>query len=254
MATDEVLTSLCQEESRVPTLRLYTWFPSAVSIGYFQSISSAVNISKCREAGIDVVRRPTGGRAVLHDQEITYSICGSSQECPKLGNSVGETYRQVSLAFLEALKVLGIKAEWTRSIPKLGKGETYKPCFVSSSRFEIVVENKKLIGSAQRRFGQVFLQHGSIPLKENRKSLAFFLPESRDADRIDSLLKDHSVSIEELLGRRIDIHGIVKAIKLGFERHFKIEFKEDSLSGNELDEIQRLEDRKYAKACWNLSK
>lgn len=246
---------MCQEESHIPTLRLYTWSPSAVSIGYFQKINSATDINKCEEAGIDVVRRPTGGRAVLHDQEITYSVCASSQNFPQLGNSIGETYKQISLAFLEALKILGIKGEWARSIPKLKKGEIYyKPCFVSSSRFEICVENKKLIGSAQRRFGQVFLQHGSIPLKKNRKSLAYLLPKNKDINKIDNLLKNQSTSIEEFLGCEIEVRKIAEAVKCGFEKYFKIKFRDDDLSEKELYKIKELQERKYTKDSWNLSK
>jgi lipoate-protein ligase A len=246
MATDEVLTYLCQKENRIPTLRLYTWSPPAVSLGYFQKVNSAIDIDKCKKFGIDVVRRPTGGRAVLHQDELTYSICASIENFPELGSSVSQTYQQISLAFLQVLKILGIKGEWVKKVSQQKKEKISEPCFVSSSRYEINIDNKKLIGSAQRRFGKVFLQHGSIPLKRNKISLAYFLPQKGEGvDRMEKSLTRHSTSIQELLNQEIEIHNIIGAVKLGFKKYFKIELVEQNLTDKELDRIGKLIQEKY---------
>lgn len=240
MATDEVLTNLCQEENCIPTLRLYTWSPPAVSLGYFQKIESTIDMDECKRSGIDVVRRPTGGRAVLHQDELTYSICGSSNNFPELGTTVSQTYERISLALLETLRILGIKGEWVRSLPRQKKEKISEPCFMSSSKYEITVDNKKLIGSAQRRFGKVFLQHGSIPLKRNKRSLAHFLPQRKSVDATDKLLATRSTTIEELLNREVKIESIIEAIKSGLKKYFEIEFKEQNLTDDELDRIGKL--------------
>ncbi len=253
MATDEVLTRLCQEENRVPTLRLYTWSPWAASIGYFQKMNSTLDVDKCKKSGLDIVRRPTGGRAVLHQDEITYSICASNQNFPQLGNSVDQTYRQISFAFLEVLKALGIKAQWTKSARSQRKEEILKPCFVSSSKYEVTIDNRKLIGSAQRRFGNVLLQHGSIPLRRNMTSLALFLPQEEDKNRIiEEQLQKQSTDLEELLGRETKMDEITEAIGFGFRKHFKIGFVQEELSFEELLTIERLRKGKYSKNWWNL--
>lgn len=245
MATDEVLTHLCQNENRIPTLRLYTWSPPAVSLGYFQKIESTVDMDECRKSGIDVVRRPTGGRAILHQDELTYSVCGSSENFPELGATISQTYERISLALLGALRILGIKGEWVKSFLRQRKEKISEPCFVSSSKYEITVDNKKLIGSAQRRFGKVFLQHGSIPLKRNERSLAHFLPQRKSVDAIDNLLTTRSTTVEELLNRKVEIESIIEAVKSGFKEYFEIEFIEENLTGDELDRIRKLISEKY---------
>ena len=252
MATDEVLTSLCQKGNRIPTLRLYSWSPPAVSIGYFQKIDSTVNVNKCKKFGVDVVRRLTGGRAVLHQDELTYSVCASVENFPELGNSVNQTYQEISLAFLEVLKVLGVKGEWVKSTPRQKKEKSCEPCFVSSSKYEINISSKKLIGSAQRRFGKVFLQHGSIPLKASIKSLACFLPQKEDADKIEKLLHQQSSNIQELSNQKIELEDMVKAVKYGLKEYFKIEFVEQDLSDEELDRIEKLAQDRYSKNWWNF--
>ena len=252
MAADEILTSLCHKEDHIPTLRLYTWSPPAISIGYFQKANSTIDTDKCKRAGTDVVRRLTGGRAILHQDEITYSICASSEKFPELGDSVRQTYKQISLAFLEVLKILGIKGEWVRSTPKPKKNTMSKPCFVSSSKYEININDKKLIGSAQRRFDKVFLQHGSIPLARNKRSLAYFLPHNEDVNKTDKLLRKQSTSIQELLKQDVNLQRIIEVIKTGFSEYFKVRFQEQGLSNEELCRVEELIQEKYSKDWWNL--
>ncbi len=153
---EEVATGECP-----PTLRLYRWFPPAVSLGYFQDENEVVNLAACREAGVDVVRRPTGGRAVLHNQELTYSIIVPEVHPFINKGGVMDAYRAISRGIVTAFNLLGILAAVTpeeESRAGLAPGS----CFDSSTAYEIQVDGKKVVGSAQLRRNGIILQHGAI--------------------------------------------------------------------------------------------
>ncbi|MFQ6003556.1 MAG: biotin/lipoate A/B protein ligase family protein, partial [Candidatus Zixiibacteriota bacterium] len=114
MALDEAILQSCQGGDAIPTFRLYLWSPPGVSIGYFQSFEKTVDFNRCKERNIQVVRRLTGGRAVLHENEITYSICASVEKYPELGEDINQTYQKISFALLESLRSLEISAEWVK--------------------------------------------------------------------------------------------------------------------------------------------
>lgn len=263
MAVDEALLCSVQKGSP-PVLRLYEWVPAAVSIGYFQAIEKTVDAAKCAKAGVRIVRRITGGRAVLHDKELTYSFSGSSGIFPELGNSVSETYKQISKGLLSSLSILGIEAQWIRPPGgKMRKGNVSggkggkpfpktvfnQPCFSSISRYEICYQGSKLIGSAQRRFGQACLQHGSILLEKGELRLTDFLP--TDSLTGEVIIKENSTNLEEIAGGKIEIADLVKSVQLGFSRHFEKDFEEDSLTSEELSNARRLMTEKYSNDCWN---
>ena len=165
MAVDEELLARAQAGETTSTLRLYTWQPPAVSIGRFQKIETAVDIEACRQRGIDIVRRITGGRAVLHHQELTYSIIARTDD-PLFPTNVHGTYKIIAAGLLQGLRNLGIPAEMVSRSGRyaaLVKKDSKDPaCFSSPSWYEILVHNRKIIGSAQRRLSGAFLQHGSI--------------------------------------------------------------------------------------------
>ncbi len=147
-----------------PTLRLYRWSPPAVSLGYFQDEYGVVDMEACRDAGIDVVRRPTGGRAVLHDQELTYSIVVPEAHPFINKGGVIDAYRSISRGIVTAFNLLGIVASLTpeeHSRAGLAPGS----CFDSSTAYEIQVDGKKVVGSAQLRRDGIVLQHGAILFK-----------------------------------------------------------------------------------------
>ena len=115
MAVDEMLFIRCQEKRNFPpTLRIYDWSEPAVSIGYFQDIREAINVQKARQDGLKIVRRITGGRAVLHYGELTYAVVANGSRHPELGTNLRSTYRQISLALARGLEQLGIRAEYKR--------------------------------------------------------------------------------------------------------------------------------------------
>ncbi len=145
-----------------PTLRLYSWNTPTISVGYRQKPEDFKKFS------LPVVRRLTGGRAVLHDLELTYSVTVPSTD-PLYECGISGAYAAISKCIVEALKEVGVEAagfvapEWEeREARRSGRGARSEACFLSSSRYEVVVDGKKMVGSAQRRFAGGFLQHGSI--------------------------------------------------------------------------------------------
>lgn len=177
--------------------RFYAWYPFAVTLGYNQDIGG-IDIEKCRQAGIDVVRRPTGGRAVFHADEFTYSFFTESPA----GNA--EIYRMVHEVIMLALQGLGIKASFCRSTLPQAKSGGPPPvsCFTASARYELQVEGRKLVGSAQRRSRSVLLQHGSLPLSVRHRELSRLIacPGSEDFEAVRDEMERKTVSLEEILG------------------------------------------------------
>ncbi len=144
-----------------PTLRLYQWSPPAVSLGYFQDANEVVDLEKCRQMGVDVVRRPTGGRVVLHAEELTYSIIVPEVHPFIARGGVIDAYRSISRGILTAFNLLGITASLA---PEAKNQATLAPgsCFDTPSAYEIQINGKKVVGSAQLRRDGIVLQHGSI--------------------------------------------------------------------------------------------
>jgi lipoate-protein ligase A len=264
MALDEALLLSSRKGDSPPVLRLYLWNPPAVSIGYFQSAERTVDFEKCKIRGIQVVRRITGGRAVLHQNEITYSVCASGDHFTQLGENTIQTYRRLSLALLEALLVLGINGEWVK--PSRGKGSSSchatfsTPCFVSHSRYEITVDGKKLIGSAQRRFSHrsdkgkkdSFIQHGSILTGNGKHDLADLLPDESPKKEVKLNLDEKATNVERILKRRVKPKEMVSALKSGFEKVFACQMEESDISEEELKVTLSLKEQKYVSEKWNL--
>ena len=171
MAVDEDLLRRAAQGAAPPTLRFYTWDPPAVSLGRFQHIETAVRTAACRRHGIDIVKRVTGGRAVLHHRELTYSVVARTDNALFPPDVLG-TYRIIAGALIAGLHALGINAEMVsrsgRHASLVKKGSRDPSCFASPSWYEILVAGKKIIGSAQRRIPGAFLQHGSILLDYDR--------------------------------------------------------------------------------------
>ena len=178
--------------------RFYAWEPFAITLGYNQA-SSGIDAEKCRQAGVDVVRRPTGGRAVFHADEFTYSFFSDSSE----QNS--EIYRMVHEIIRRALEPLGIYAEFCRSTLQRSQGAQNAAsvsCFTASAKYELQVQGRKLVGSAQRKTRNVLLQHGSLPLSGRHKELCGFINFSDENEQaeISEDLERKTISLEEILG------------------------------------------------------
>ena len=220
MAIDEELLRDAARPGALPVLRFYTWSPPAVSLGRFQDAERAVNAEACRMHGFDIVRRITGGRAVLHRDELTYCIV-SSIDHGLFPNDVLGTYKVIAAGLLAGLRNLDIAAEMvSRSGRHAGlvKSGTQEPaCFSSPSWYEILVKGRKIIGSAQRRVGRAFLQHGSI--------LIGYDPELESEAIPGGGMKDAVTCIRMELGRETGPEEVSRAFLEGFSLALDIDFQ-----------------------------
>jgi lipoate-protein ligase A len=220
MAIDEELLARAQAGERVPVLRFYGWAPPAVSVGRFQDMKTAVNADACRRLGFDIVRRITGGRAVLHHRELTYSIIARTDN-RLFPSAVLGTYKIIAAGLLAGLKNLGIAAEMVsrggRHAALVKKNAKDPACFSSPSWYEILVNGRKIIGSAQRRMKGAFLQHGSILIDYAQALEAEVIPGGCGGDVV--------TCIERELGRDVPLDVVKQAFMKGFSEELGIEFK-----------------------------
>lgn len=222
MAIDEALMETVGE---VPILRIYGWRPAAVSIGYFQSMNEEVNFAKCREIGVDVVRRLTGGGAVLHEFELTYSFI--SREYPK---NIMESYRWICDAIVMSINRLGFDAN-----------------FVPLN--DIVIAGKKVSGNAQTRRKGVLLQHGTILLGVDVNKMFSVLKVPSEKLR-DKIIKDAKERVTSLAGTTFD--DMATSLKTSFAAKFESKLITDALSTKEISRARWLANRKYSSKEWNL--
>jgi lipoate-protein ligase A len=194
----------------IPALRFYRWSPPCVSIGYFQNPARDIDLEFLRREGIDLVRRPTGGRAVLHEDEITYAVVLPESLLPA---GVVPSYRRLADVFLAALNDLGVRGELKG--PE-GRPDRSGSCFASASAYEITVEGRKVIGSAQVRRNGVVLQHGSILLAVDYERQAGCLKGPSAIAALDLRLK--MAGLEEWLGQPVDPRRIIDAVCVRFTR------------------------------------
>lgn len=227
MALDLKLVEKCRNEDTA-FLRFYRWEPFAISLGYNQnrlSKEAYIDTNKCKEEGLDVVIRPTGGRAVLHSEELTYSVIFRSSK------PVVEIYKDISLAILHGLRSIDPKLRelsFTKETPdllKLIRTGMYNLCFNSAIKNEINFKGKKLVGSAQRKFGDIVLQHGSILLGNHHKKIVNYLNiSSQERDKMLKEIEEKTECINNIAGRNVDYHDAADAIFKGFRDTFGINF------------------------------
>jgi lipoyl(octanoyl) transferase len=217
MSVDEELLTRAQAGDAVPVLRFYTWDPPAVSLGRFQKLEEAVDAAACRRRGFDVIRRPTGGRAVLHNRELTYSIVARTDN-PLFPSNVLGTYKVIAAGLLAGLANLGINAEMVsrggRHAELVNKADDSPSCFSSPSWYEIVVHGKKIIGSAQRRLSHAFLQHGSILIDYDPALEAEVIRGGGSEGRVTSIRRESD--------REAYDKDVKQAMLSGFARQFGI--------------------------------
>lgn len=199
-----------------PVFRLYTWHPPAVSLGYHQRPERELDLAAVAELRIDVVVRPTGGRALLHDTELTYAIVAPIAD-PRVGGSVAASHAAISRLFQAALARLGVVATLAgrrpAERPRGEGGEAATPCFATATPAELLVGGRKILGSAQRRLGSAFLQHGSLLLGDGHLLLADLLrlpPSRRRAWR--RVLEADTTTLGRALGRPPRLIEVVDAV------------------------------------------
>ncbi len=241
MAVDSVLAQ--KSVGTHPTLRIYGWKPHAISLGFHQNISE-LNFEKCLQDGIDVVRRPTGGRAIYHAHEVTYSVIIPESHALFHKGSM-HIYNEISAALVKALIRAGVEPQ----LIKAGGADldfgTYQQrfaCFATSADYEVQYQNKKLVGSAQRRFKKSVLQHGSILLGTAHLRLLDYISPATNKDALTAKqqLNAKTICLETILDRSVTFHEIAKSLKFGFEKQFKITLFKDELTEAERNMVQEI--------------
>ncbi|WP_285853307.1 lipoate--protein ligase family protein [Sporosarcina luteola] len=259
MALDEALLEWHSRGEIGPVLRFYEWEPATLSIGYFQSVVKEINMDAVEKHGLGFVRRPTGGRGVLHEHELTYSVI-VTEDYPGMPESVTEAYRVISGGLLEGFRNLGLHAEFSLPASKEQSDNLKKPksavCFDAPSWYELVVEGKKVAGSAQTRQKGVILQHGAIllGLDENKLVSLFKFPSEESRKRMLESLPEKAVAIDRLTDRDISVEECVRAFGKGFETALDIVLQPMELTEEQLLYIEEVEKRKYANKDWNFKK
>ena len=254
MAIDEAILKACSEGKSPPTIRIYGWRPHAISLGYSQKTKETINLEACERLGVNIVRRPTGGRAVLHDEESTYSLI-SPLDNPLFPPNIIGSYKKISSCLIWVFKRLGINAEMV--IPK----EEIKPpferrvgpiCFLSPSWYEITVNSRKICGSAQRRVDGAFLQHGSILLGFDPLKL-FEVLSFKGGNKTETMdsLRTKITSVNEQLGQSIGFFEFNEMLTEGFKHGLDIELKEGELSPEEEQLTKEFLEKRYLNPRWN---
>ena len=240
MAADMYLLDTCQDMP-VVFLRFYEWIPPTISMGYMQNTSTVLDTAKCRENGIEWIRRPTGGRAVFHYQDLTYS-CTFSKKIGIMGDTIAKSYDIISQCLMSGLSLFGISCGTHDSLinPVEARREIKLPCFLAPNRREIMVKEKKLVGSAQKRTAEAVLQHGSIPLTPAFRRLPEFENVSKK-ERIvhKELLERKCVCIQEL-APGFSRNTLVKALSEGFSEALGLEACTEGWSAKERQAIDSI--------------
>ncbi len=234
MRWDEALVQRLVEGHGMPTVRFYRWKPWAISLGRHQDLSN-IDVERCARDGIDVVRRPTGGRAILHAEELTYSVAMQSHD-----RGIHQVYREISEALVEGLRLFGVDASLQRSQPdfvELYKSPSSIPCFSSSARYEVEWNGKKLVGSAQRKYasqaGEFVLQHGSILCGPAHRRLADYVAvaDEESGRNIRSVLEEKTADLLQITGEEVNMQLLADCLKKGFQHSWGVEFNEVDSAG-----------------------
>ncbi|RTR35245.1 lipoate--protein ligase family protein [Robertmurraya yapensis] len=259
MALDEALLDWHSAGKIPPVIRFYGWNPATLSIGYFQKVEKEINMEAVKEHGLGFVRRPTGGRGVLHDQELTYSVI-VSEEHPEMPKTVTEAYRVISEGILKGFHQLGLEAYF--AVPKTAeereslKNPRSAVCFDAPSWYELVVEGRKVAGSAQTRQKGVILQHGSIllDLDEDKLFSLFNYSNDRVKERMKKAFKSKAVAMNDISPRKISLDEAKVAFKKGFEDGLNIELKPFELSEEQMEYVLQLAKDRYESDEWNYKR
>ncbi len=248
MAIDQAILEAVAQREVPPTLRLYAWERPCLSLGYNQRIAE-VDLDALEMRQWEIVRRITGGKAILHTDEITYSVA-LPDNMPLVEGSIIESYRRLSVALLAALELLGAHADVT-SPDAAGRAQG-PVCFEVPSNYEITAYGRKLVGSAQvRRFGGV-LQHGTLPLIGDITRIIEVLRFEDEAERqwARQKVQERAITLEEALGQQVDWQVAAEAIAEGFRSTFSLILQETSLSEKEAERVRALIGEQYDNAEW----
>ena len=244
MAIDEALWLGRRAGVAPPTVRFFAWAPPTVSLGYGQPLDDHVDVLACRRLGVGIVRRPTGGSAIYHDgpeRELTYSVVAAAEDIGGGARDLLHSYQWIGRALAAGLRALGALVEMVG----VARGDEPTPafCFARTGSCEIELDGRKLVGSAQRRYGSTFLQHGSVLLGVDEERLRALFPTT--ADPLATL-----TTLEAALGHRPKFDDVAAALAAGFEREHGLELRPEGLSADEAATVERLVRDKYTSDAW----
>ncbi len=249
MAVDEAIARMAGAGEVPPTLRVYAWSPPCISLGRHQPLAD-IDLERARADGIDIVRRPTGGRAILHADEITYSVAGPPHE-PRLQGMVLDVYQRLSDGLILALEQLGVHVYKAEASARAGP-DAGPICFQVPSAYEIVtLDGRKIVGSAQVRKRDWILQHGAIPLRGDVTRLAEYLalPEEKRRE-LKTALAARAVSVEGYTGRPVSFQEAAEALREGFARALHLDLEPGELTDAEYELARTLAETVYAHPEW----
>jgi lipoate-protein ligase A len=250
MAVDEAILEQIARGDSSATLRLYAWAPPCLSLGHAQPFAD-VDMLRLRRHGWEVVRRATGGRAILHTDELTYSVIAPVDE-PRVAGSILESYNRLAQALLLAVKSLGMPVEMKEEAAQDAVLRNNPVCFEVPSAYEITVNGKKLIGSAQARRREGVLQHGSLPLTGDlaRICQALVFENETDRENASKRLLERATTVESVLGRAVSWEQAAQAFIRAFEAQLGISLERGELSESESGRADELVVEKYNHASW----
>ena len=250
MALDEAILETTASGAALPTLRLYDWDPPCLSIGYAQD-AREVDQDRLAALGWDLVRRPTGGRALLHIDELTYSVAAPADH-PLVRGGVLPSYRRLSEGLLAGLGLLGLRAEVQPEAALSTEAKANPVCFQVPSAYEITVGGKKLVGSAQVRRRGGMLQHGSLPLRGEigRVCLALWFADEAERSQAASRLRERATTAEACLGHPVPWQEAAQAMAQGFARSLGVLLEPGEPTVNEERRAARLAAERYESPAW----
>jgi lipoate-protein ligase A len=252
MAIDEAILQTLAEGHGLPTIRFFQWSPPCLSLGYNQHWSE-VDEDACRAFGYGWTRRPTGGKAILHTDEATYSLI-IPQNDPRIQGGVVESYRALSFGLLKGLSRLGVEAAQASrdEVATYRRAASGGPvCFDTPSRYEITWQAKKLIGSAQLRRKKMVLQHGTLPLNGDLNRIIDVLNLSEgEREQQRQLLPRRATTLEQAVGRVLPFTDVYQALAQGFAQALNLGLQEMPLTERETTLAEQLRAEHYANERW----
>lgn len=249
MALDESILEHIGRGESIPTFRLYAWEPACLSLGHAQPFAD-VDVSRLKQHGWEIVRRATGGRAILHTDELTYSVITPLNE-PVMAGGVLESYNRLAQALHLAVQQLEVPVEVKEGKVKANAAPN-PVCFEVPSTYEITVDGKKLIGSAQSRKKEGVLQHGSLPLTGDltRICQALMFENESARDTASKRLLERATTVESALGRWVSWETASQAFIHAFEAQLGLSFERGELSESESKRTEKLVREKYDHPSW----
>ncbi len=254
MAIDQAIAEACAAGDSPPTLRFYCWNPPAVSLGRLQPVND-IDEQRVAAFGYEIVRRPTGGRAILHTDEFTYSVAAAANH-PLMHGGVMDAYLRISNALIAGLRLLGVDADKAPGDVRVG-ADISAVCFEAPSAYEITAGGRKLMGSAQSRRANYVLQHGSLPLVGDITRLidVLALPVAQ-AETLRRELRARACTLAQALGvddasDLVEFTRVAEAMRRGFEQALNLELQPGALTMEEVRRSALLIRTQFGNNEWN---